>query len=63
MINHVDSITHQGKYQCVAFLPEYGAIISLPAKLEMECKFFHLKKIFKCYICIATVEADCDGFE
>ena len=44
VINHVNSIIHQGKYQCVAFLPEYGAIISLPAKLEMECKFFSLEK-------------------
>lgn len=38
VIENVIGKQHEGKYQCVAFVPEYGAIISLPAYLKTSCK-------------------------
>lgn len=38
VIKNVSEALHQGKYQCVAFQEDFGAIISLPAFLQITCK-------------------------
>ena len=47
IIQAVNGSIHQGKYQCVAFRPEYGAIISLAANLKTTCKLLLAIKLFK----------------
>ena len=42
IIENVNKSLHEGKYECMAFMEEYGVIISMPAYLRVACKFIRI---------------------